>query len=194
MTAMTTDKEFRITVSGAGTGHQLGKDFLIRAVTLLKELRRIKVDVIDSNSSSEFSMNASSSIKEVLSTLSSALESMSRKRESEIFEYVLAKCNDAKTFGGLGLSKDSVSEESDRSDALFLIESWLNALNSQDRVKDGPPPVAMKSKTVKPMTLAQKILSHHTVDGCPVEGVRAGDVIRVALDWVIASELTWTVS
>jgi hypothetical protein len=191
---MTTGAGLRITVSNVGNGHRLGNDFLVRAVTLLKDIRGVNIDVIESDIPSHFFINASASILEVLSTVSLALSSASKTREAEVVEYIIAKCNDTKPFGGLGLSDTSISEESERNDVLFLLESWLTALNSQDHVNKGPSPVARKLGTVRPMTLAEKILAQHTVGGCPVEGVRAGDVVRVALDWVIASELTWTVS
>ncbi len=45
------------------------------------------------------------------------------------------------------------------------------------------------------MTLAEKILAHHAISlPAGVDGVRTGDVVRVAVDWVIASELSWIVS
>jgi homoaconitase/3-isopropylmalate dehydratase large subunit len=77
---------------------------------------------------------------------------------------------------------------------LFLIESWLEALNSEDRVKGGLLTLTTKSEKTKPMTLAEKIFAHHTLGGCSVEGIKPGDVVRVSIDWIIASELTWSVS
>jgi hypothetical protein len=44
------------------------------------------------------------------------------------------------------------------------------------------------------MNLAQKIFAHHTIGGCPIEGLAIGDVVRVGVDWIIASELSWSVS
>lgn len=194
---MISDADPRISITNIGTGHQLGKDFLVRALALLKDLRGLVVDVnniTDSPTPAAFCIDASTPILEVLSTISSILSKTFRTREADVVEYVRAKCSDKKSFGGLGLTEDSISDELDRNDALFLLEAWLTALNSQDRVKNGPAPVAMKLDTVRPMTLAEKILCHHTVGGCPVEGLKPGDVVRIALDWVMASELSWTVS
>src|SRR5438552_19062392 len=41
-----------------------------------------------------------------------------------------------------------------------------------------------------PMTLTQKILAAHAV-GLERPWVRAGDVLRIRVDWTIASELAW---
>ena len=37
------------------------------------------------------------------------------------------------------------------------------------------------------MNLAQKIFAHHAIGGCPIEGLAIGDVVRVGVDWIIAS-------
>ncbi len=42
----------------------------------------------------------------------------------------------------------------------------------------------------RPMTLTQKILAHHAI-GLPRPWVQAGDVLRIRVDWTIASELAW---
>lgn len=42
------------------------------------------------------------------------------------------------------------------------------------------------------MTLAEKIFASHDVDGKGF--VRPGDMIRVSVDWVMASEASWGVS
>src|SRR6478609_5508355 len=46
------------------------------------------------------------------------------------------------------------------------------------------------SKTSKPMTLTQKILAQHA-SGLPRPWVQAGDLLRIRVDWTIASELAW---
>ncbi len=44
--------------------------------------------------------------------------------------------------------------------------------------------------TTKPMTLTQKILAHHA-RGLSRPWVEAGDILQIAVDWTIASELAW---
>lgn len=183
-----------VAITGSEESHHLGTTFLTQVLDLLKQIRGVAITIADSNTSTQFSIPASASIYDVLWTLSSALSTTSRQREAETFEYVLAKCMDTKSFGGLGLTKQSILEETDRSNALFLVDVWLEALNSQDRVKDLSHAVATRSSRTKPMTMAEKITAHHTIGGCPVDGIDAGDVVRISIDWVIASELTWTAS
>ncbi|HEX8727452.1 MAG TPA: hypothetical protein VF739_02455, partial [Ktedonobacterales bacterium] len=42
----------------------------------------------------------------------------------------------------------------------------------------------------RPMTLTQKILAHHAVN-LERPWVETGDILRVRVDWTIASELAW---
>jgi hypothetical protein len=56
------------------------------------------------------------------------------------------------------------------------------------------PTIDVRSKKTKPMNLAQKILAQHTIGGCQIKGLAIGDVVRVGVDWIIASELSWSVS
>jgi hypothetical protein len=44
------------------------------------------------------------------------------------------------------------------------------------------------------MTLAENIFAYHIIGGCSVEGIKPGNVVRVSIDWIIASKLTWSVS
>src|SRR5215472_18259237 len=43
----------------------------------------------------------------------------------------------------------------------------------------------------KPMTLTQKILAQHAIR-LPRPWVSAGDILRIKVDWTIASEFTWS--
>src|SRR5688500_9943642 len=49
--------------------------------------------------------------------------------------------------------------------------------------------MSTKSKR-QSMTLTQKILAHHAI-GLPRPWVEAGDILRIRVDWTIASELAW---
>ena len=42
----------------------------------------------------------------------------------------------------------------------------------------------------RPMTLTEKILYAHAIQP-PKDGLRPGDIVRVKVDWTIASELAW---
>ena len=191
---MTSASLFDIAVATDDRKHELGRSFLVQVVALLKDVRGIAVDVVDTTSPGRVSIPASASIYDVLSALSTCLASASRQAEADTFDHVRAKCVEKKAFGGLALTEQSIEDESDRSNALFLVDAWLEALNSQDRTKGGPPVIKSRAETTRPMTLTEKIFAHHTLGGCPIEGLKAGDVVRASLDWVIASELSWSVS
>ena len=45
-------------------------------------------------------------------------------------------------------------------------------------------------RATRPMTLTQKILAAHAV-ALPRPWVEAGDILRIRVDWTIASELAW---
>jgi len=181
---MATASSIQIAVAISNDKHQLGRTFLTQVLELLKEVRGINVDVVNSTPPSRVSIPASSTISDVLSALSTALSSASKQLEAETFDHVLSKCLEKISFGGLGLSDQSIEEESDRTDTLFLVDAWLEALNSQDRAKGALPTTTLRAKGTRPMTLTEKIFAHHTLGGCPVEGLKAGDVIRASLDWV----------
>jgi 3-isopropylmalate dehydratase small subunit len=43
----------------------------------------------------------------------------------------------------------------------------------------------------RPMTLTQKILFAHAINPPQKDGLKAGDLVRIRVDWTIASELAW---
>lgn len=47
-----------------------------------------------------------------------------------------------------------------------------------------------RSEAARPMTLSQKILAHHAL-GLARPWVQAGDILRIRVDWTLASELAW---
>lgn len=110
-------------------------------------------------------------------------------RESDAIRDVSHHCVTAPDFGGLGLSiKDKL--DNDATDkVLFLVSSYLEALNYQDRLTSKPPVLADRPAGRRGMTLAEKIFAAHDVSRRGE--VKPGDVIRLDIDWVIASELSW---
>jgi hypothetical protein len=129
-----------------------------------------------------------------LALVSFALRRVSKDREAGAIDPVLEKAVDKKTFGGLGLTKGAPAMSTDYKDVIFLTEAWLESLNSQDKSTNPFSTIDVRSEKMKPMNLAQKIFAHHTIGGCPIEGLAIGDVVRVGVDWIIASELSWSVS
>lgn len=107
--------------------------------------------------------------------------------------HVLHLCKTNTELGGLGLT-DSASwdtvDPKTRSEIEFLIRVWLKAAEMEGHTRRLPEPLKGRQADRLPMTLCEKILCHHAFS-VPRRGVAAGDVIRVSLDWVIASELSW---
>ena len=134
----------------------------------------------------------SSSIPTLLSTFAEHLSRLSKKAEAEAILHVREKSLDSPNFGGLGLSDFKRPSEADVDEVLFLVEAWLESVNSNEKTNTFDI-VKVRSPKTRPMTLAQKIFAQHCVGGCKEEGLQAGDVVRVSVDWILASELSWQV-
>ncbi|KAE8344407.1 hypothetical protein BDV24DRAFT_171875 [Aspergillus arachidicola] len=98
-------------------------------------------------------------------------------READALTDVLITCAQLPELGGL------------ESQILFLVSAWWEALNSADRAKAFPAPLRTRPGSRRGMTLSEKIFSLHDID--QRGSVAPGDLIRVDVDWVIASEASW---
>jgi len=105
---------------------------------------------------------------------------------------VLEICDQPTDLGGLGLSNTTALTTEQVSEILFLVSAWLEALNSADRAKASPSPLSHRPQGRRGMTLGEKILAMHDID--QKGSVTPGQLIRVDVDWVIASEASWAVS
>jgi hypothetical protein len=168
--------------------------FLLQVFDILKKLRGVPLDVLQAEIPPRSTSTASYNIVEALSALSSALTRISRRREAGAIDQVLEKAVDKKAFGGLGLSSSRSATPSDYGEVLFLTEAWLESLNSQEKAATQLSTINVRSTETRPMSLAQKIFAHHAIGGCTIEGLAIGDLVRVGVDWIIASELSWSVS
>jgi hypothetical protein len=75
---------------------------------------------------------------------------------------------------------------------LFLLSSFLEAVTSAARSRHAPKPLRERPHGRKSMTMAEKIFAAHDISR---KGwVKAGEVIQVDVDWILASELAWGVS
>ncbi|KAK8060834.1 hypothetical protein PG996_010764 [Apiospora saccharicola] len=121
--------------------------------------------------------------------LASAMIRDPHPRESEALQQVLAIAKSAPDYGGLGLDEESTVSEADRSELVFLVSAWLEALNSADRSRPALEPSATKPADCRPMNVTEKIFALHDVEtrGC----VKPGQMIRVRVDWIMASEFSW---
>ena len=129
----------------------------------------------------------------LLETLSSSLRQIHKDGEAEALVRVVEQCLEEKSLGGLGLSSTEPLTDVIREMILLQTEAWLLALNSAENSRSWSKPLTSKPPNRRPMTLAQKIFAHHAIGDIRPEGLKVGDVIRVGVDWIVSSEISWVV-
>ncbi|KAJ2981401.1 hypothetical protein NUW58_g6697 [Xylaria curta] len=91
-------------------------------------------------------------------------------------------------FGGMELSTSMTLSTETESQVLFLLSTYLEAAKSAQRSR-APKSLQVRPRGRRSMTIAEKIFAAHEVSR---KGwVKAGEVIQVDVDWVLASELSW---
>jgi len=127
-----------------------------------------------------------------LLALSEILSKAQYVRETEALESVKSLACVSKDFGGLGLVQEEDLGLKEEAQVLFLLSAWLESLNSADRSKAQIKMLTSRPKGRRGMTLTEKIFASH--DSERRGELRPGDMVRVDVDWVMASELSWSVS
>ncbi|GES65506.1 aconitase family protein [Aspergillus terreus] len=143
-------------------------------------------------SSAHFGHAPLTNILDQITSITTWLKRQGHDREATALGAVLVICKEPEDLGGLGLA-DSTGDESiapdKETEILFLISAWLESLNSTDRAKSRPPCLTIRPPGRRGMTLSEKIFALHDING---KGwVTPGQLIRVDVDWVIASEASW---
>lgn len=119
-----------------------------------------------------------------------SLNEASKEAEANALSVVLEKATDSPSHGGLGITASSHGTAAEYEDVLFLVSAHLTALHYADDSLTRTTVVTAHPET-RPMTLAQKVFAHHALSAVPITGLSTGSVVRVRLDWVLASELSW---
>ena len=115
----------------------------------------------------------------------------SHVREADTFQDVYNHCIALPDFGGLGLAPDQQLSEHQEAEVVFLLSAHLEGLNSADRQGAPVTPLGHRPLGRRGMTLAEKIFAAHDIER---KGqVKPGQVIRVDVDWIMASEISWEV-
>lgn len=153
---------------------------------LLEQRRQIKTSFLTQDVSSEID------IGQTFQKLVAELNLQGYNAEAGSIETVHDLVVDSPSFGGLGLDRATQLTHDEYDEVLFLVNSWLEALNSAEKVAIAIPATPQRLAETRPMNLAQKIFAQHVVDGCAPEGLKSGDVVRVSVDWILASELSWS--
>lgn len=141
-----------------------------------------------------FQLDSQSSPFDAISAASTELRVSAYPREAEALQRASSKCRQDEAYGGLGYSGKSDLTESEQQEILFQVEAYLEAVNSREKTRRLREPLKARHPQSKPMNLAQKIFAHHAINGCATEGLQLGDVARVSVDWIMASELSYRVS
>ncbi|EHA24951.1 hypothetical protein ASPNIDRAFT_53546 [Aspergillus niger ATCC 1015] len=118
-----------------------------------------------------------------------ALRAQDHPREANALTDVLAISQQPTEMGGLGLSEADTLTPEQEAEITFLVTAWLEALNSADRARAPPVPLAVRPPGRRGMTLSEKIFALHDLGR--KGSVAPGELIRVDVDWVIASEASW---
>lgn len=140
------------------------------------------------------SNTTSSSLSTIFSALGTALFSAAHNREAFTISEVYKICISHPDFGGLGIPENDAAGSmgltpTQESEIVFLTSAWLEALNSADRAKTPAKPLRSRPANRRGMTISEKILAQHDIDRRG--SVKPGDMVRVDIDWVIASEASW---
>ncbi|KAI1349419.1 hypothetical protein F5Y01DRAFT_327484 [Xylaria sp. FL0043] len=92
-------------------------------------------------------------------------------------------------FGGMELTTSTPLSAEVEAQIVFLLSTYLEAAKSAERSRHEPRPLSERPPGRRPMTMAEKIFAAHDVSR---KGwVKAGEVIQVDVDWILASELSW---
>lgn len=165
----------------------------------LRDIRKLSIEVNgqagvgDGNSSPKMAVGKDDNLLKEIKTLAAVLRTSGYSPEANALLEVCELGTTPTDFGGLGLREDGSSlPEQDLAELLFLMSAHLEALNSIERAKAPVPLLSRRPPGRRGMTLSEKIFAAHSVDR--TGQVKPGDMIRVDVDWIMASELSWKVS
>lgn len=166
--------------------------FEARILSLLDRERGIKPASIQHGLTDE---KARCSIPSLISAIAATLECNRYTAEATALIDAVERITASKSFGGLGIrdGHDALVADGDYENAAFIVEAMLLSLNAELSSCKFLPSSGTRH-AAGPMTLAQKIFAQHLVGGNALQGqLQAGTVVRVGLDWVLSSELSWQV-
>ncbi|KAJ5128157.1 hypothetical protein N7448_008936 [Penicillium atrosanguineum] len=135
------------------------------------------------------SLDRSQNVLAVLTVAIKLLQKTGNDRESNALLDVIEICRQPPELGGLGIAESSPLTPELVSEILFLTSAWLEALNSADHAKSLPKPLSQRPAGRRGMTLSEKIFAIHDMEQKGF--VVPGELIRIHVDWVIASEASW---
>jgi hypothetical protein len=126
-----------------------------------------------------------------IKSLSTILSEGKHEREAGSFNEVYSIAILAPDFGGLGFEANQELTENDESKILLLVSAWLESLNSADRSGHKMKLLTARPEGRRGMTCSEKIFAAHDTERRGE--VKPGDMVRVDVDWIMASEISWSV-
>ena len=153
----------------------------------LQENSDIKLDVISSFENTREDATATS----ILSGLSSTLRSYGQDTEATILDHVVEKAIDSPSHGGLGITSSIPLKPDQYAELIFLVSAHLTSLRSRSLTRSYLSTISQPLPNANPMTLAQKIFAQHALSPITPTGLSTNTVLRVGVDWILASELSW---
>lgn len=163
------------------------REFCQHLAQTLKDNSNIKLDIISSFEKPPNNTSATS----ILSDVSSTLRLYGQDAEATIIDYVVEKAIDSPSHGGLGMYSTSQPTSAQYAELLFLVSAHLTSLKSRNNTRSYLTTLSHPTPDMQPMTLAQKIFAQHALSPIPPTGLSTNTVLRVGVDWVLASELSW---
>jgi homoaconitase/3-isopropylmalate dehydratase large subunit len=130
-------------------------------------------------------------ISSLFKGLSSSLRSASLESAAAIVDFILEKATDSIYHGGLGLDETATPTQAQYDELIFLVSAHLTSLNSRSKSRSYLSTLPTPAADTMPMTLAQKIFAQHALSPIPSTGLPIHSVLRVGIDWIMASELSW---
>ncbi|KAJ5453461.1 aconitase family protein [Penicillium daleae] len=156
---------------------------IVRLMGVLHQSRGISMTAPDEI------LNQGQTVLKALTAIIGLLEKSNKTREANTLKDVLEICRQPRELGGLDISKDEQTSSEQEAEIMFLSSAWLEALNSVDRAASLPDPILQRPVGRRGMTLSEKIFAMHDLTNKGF--VVPGELIRVHVDWVIASEASW---
>ncbi|KAJ5081503.1 aconitase family protein [Penicillium alfredii] len=127
----------------------------------------------------------------VLDNFIHTLKVQHKEREAEALLRAKDISLESRSHGGLDIELWKPLELSSCDAIVFWVEAWLQSLSAAEKSRLLPYPRPERPSQRRGMTLTEKIFAHHSIGPISPAGLRAGDFVRVVVDWVAASEISY---
>ncbi|KAJ5587977.1 aconitase family protein [Penicillium hispanicum] len=127
----------------------------------------------------------------ILDSFIQALSRRGHRPEAEAIQRAKDIALEPKSLGGLDIAMRKPLDQNGFDSIVFWVEAWLQSLSSAEKSRRLQCPLPVRPSQRRGMTLTEKILAHHSIGSVSSSGLAAGDFVRVVVDWVAASEISY---